>query len=135
MRADLPAELDAITEKILGAAFVVSSVLGNGFLEAVYKNALIEELQSVNCRIAAEKPFQILYRGKLVGTYLADLVVEDLVIVELKAVETLARAHLSQLLNYLKASNLPVGLLLNFGQPSLQMKRIINPSAKSVLIR
>ena len=116
MRANLPGELDAITEKILGAAFAVSSALGHGFLESVYKNALVEELSITNCRIAAEKPFFVHYRGKLVGTYLADLVIDEKVIVELKAIEALTRAHSAQLLNYLKASNLPIGLLLNFGK-------------------
>ena len=135
MRADLPAELDALTEKILGAAFTVANTLGNGFLEVIYKNALAEELISLNCRVAAEKPFSVFYRDKLMGTYLTDLVVENQVIVELKAIETLSRAHQAQLLNYLKASKLPVGLLLNFGTPSLQMKRILNPSVKSVKIR
>lgn len=131
MRANLPAELDALTEKILGAAFTVANTLGHGFLEAVYKNAFAEELISLNCRVAAEKPFPVFYRGKLMGTYFADLVVDDRIIVELKAIDTLTRAHHSQLLNYLKASKLPVGLLLNFGTPSLQMKRILGPSVKS----
>ena len=135
MRANLPEELDALTEKILASAFAVSSTLGNGFLETVYKNALVEELQSSNCRVAAEKLFRVHYRGKVVGNYVADLVAADRVIIELKAIDTLTRAHQAQLLNYLKASDLPVGLLLNFGQPSLQVKRILNPSVKSVPIR
>ncbi len=127
MRANLPAELDALTEKILGAAFAVANTLGHGFLEAIYKKALAEELSASNCRVAAEKPFPVLYRGKVMGNYFADLIVEDRVIVEVKAIDALTRAHQAQLLNYLKASELPVGLLLNFGTPSLQMKRILNP--------
>lgn len=132
MRANLPAELDALTDQILGAAFTVANTLGHGFLETIYKKAFIEELTSMNCRVAAEKPYTVLYRGKPMGTYLADLVVEDRVIVEVKAIEALTRAHHSQLLNYLKASGLPVGLLLNFGTPSLQMKRVLGLSVKSV---
>ena len=131
MRAELPAELDALTEKILGAAFTVANALGHGFLEAIYKNAFTEELIALNCRVAAEKPFPVRYRGKLMGNYFADLVIEDRVIVEVKAIDALARVHHAQLLNYLKASGLPVGLLLNFGTPSLQMKRILGPSVKS----
>lgn len=127
MRANLPGELDALTEKILGAAFAVSTTLGHGFLEAVYKNAFVEELSLLNCRVAAERPYPIHYRGKLVGTYYADLVIEERVIVELKAIDTLTRAHSAQLLNYLKASGLPVGLLINFGRPSLEMKRVLPP--------
>lgn len=132
MRANLPPELDTLTEKILGAAFTVSSALGHGFLEAVYKNAFLEELLACNCLVAMEKSFPVYYRGKLVGRYIADLVVEDKVIVEVKAVEVLARAHHAQVLNYLKASGLPVGLLLNFSKPSLEMKRVLGPSVKSV---
>jgi len=132
MRASLPPELDALTERILGAAFAVSSILGHGFLEAVYKNAFLEELRFNNLRVAMEKPFAVHYRGKPVGKYIADLVVEDLIIVEVKTVEALARAHHAQVLNYLKASGLPIGLLLNFSKPSLEMRRILGPSVKSV---
>jgi GxxExxY protein len=125
MRADLDPALDALTERIIGAAFTVSNSLGHGFLEAVYRNALCEELVSKNIGTEKERQFTIRYNGRPVGVYVADIVVEAKVVVELKAVENLARAHAAQVLNYLKASRLPVGLLFNFGTPRLQMKRII----------
>ena len=125
MRADLDPQLDVLTERIIGAAFTVSNALGHGFLELVYKNALAEELTVSGLAVAKEKTFPVLYRGKQMGLYTADLVIEDAVIIELKAVEILVQAHRAQLLNYLKASGLPVGLLMNFGQPKLEIKRVI----------
>jgi GxxExxY protein len=125
MRANLHPRLDELTEIIIGAAFAVSNELGHGFLEAVYKNALAEELTAQGLSLTKEKSYPVSYRGKEVGSYIADMVVENTVIVELKAVDSLAPSHRAQLLNYLKASTLPVGLLLNFGTPKLQMKRVI----------
>jgi GxxExxY protein len=115
---------DDLTERIIGAAFVVANSLGHGFLEAVYRNAMAEELRAQGLSVAKEKPFPVAYRGRRVGLYLADLVIEDRVIAELKAVEALTRSHSAQLLNYLKASNLQVGLLLNFGRPKIELRRI-----------
>lgn len=125
MRAELPQRLDQLTEAIIGAAFAVSNALGHGFLESVYKNALVEELTSQGFMVVKEKAYSVLYRDKIVGNYVADIVVEDTVIVELKAIDQLTPTHRAQLLNYLKASSLPVGLLLNFGAAKLQMKRVI----------
>jgi GxxExxY protein len=125
MRAELDPAIDALTERIIAAAFAVSNELGHGFLESVYKNAFVEELIANNLHGVIEKPYPIHYRGKLVGRYVTDLVVEDTVIVELKAIDTPTKTHQSQVLNYLKASRLPVGLLFNFGQPRIQMKRIL----------
>ena len=118
-------KLEALTEKVLGAAFAVSNTLGHGFLEAVYQNALCEELAEQGVLVQKERTFPVHYKGKNVGVYIADIVVEDRIIVELKAVETLAPAHAAQVLNYLKASGLPVGLLLNFGKPRIQVKRLL----------
>ncbi len=125
MRASLDPELDALTERIIGAGFAVSNGLGHGFLEAVYRNALVEELRLSGLAVQAEKPFSVHYRGKRVGAYVADIVVGDRVIVELKAVAALVEAHTAQLLNYLRASELSVGLLMNFGTPRLQWRRVI----------
>ena len=111
MRADLDPQLDALTERIIGAAFTVSNALGYGFLELVYKNALAEELTVSGLSVAKEKSFPVLYRGKQMGLYTADLVIEDAVIIELKAVEVLVQAHRAQ--------------LLNFGQPKLEIRRVI----------
>lgn len=125
MKANIDPALEALTEKIIGAAFTVSNALGHGFLEVVYKNALVEELSSKGIRVVKERPFVIHYNGKQVGLYVADVVVDECVIVELKAVETLTRSHAAQVLNYLKASRLPIGLLLNFGTPRMELKRIL----------
>lgn len=125
MRVLLDPGLEALTEKIIGAAFAVSTALGHGFLETVYKNAFVEELTVRGLHAITEKAYPIYYREKLVGKYVSDLVVEDSVIVELKAVEGLSRAHRAQVLNYLKASRRPVGLLFNFGRSSPEMKRIL----------
>ena len=128
MRAKkLPGELEALIERILGASMTVSTTLGHGFLEGVYRNALAEELSHLKCYAQMERPFSILYRSKLMGTYYADLVVEDQIIVELRTADALTRADSAQLTNYLKVSGLPVGLLLNFGTANLEMKRVIKP--------
>jgi GxxExxY protein len=103
----------------------VSNSLGHGFLEAVYKNALIIELEARDLSVRKEQSFPVRYRDKQVGFYLADLVVENRVIIELKAVDGLSQNHTAQVLNYLKASGLPIGILLNFGKPRLEMKRIL----------
>ena len=136
MRAALDPRLDALTERIIGAAFAVSNELGHGFLESVYKKAMVEELRHADLSVVVELHFPIRYRNANIGHYIADLVVEELVIVELKAIEGLTKAHYSQVLNYLKASGLPVGLLFNFGVPRIEMRRVLlglpwNPS-KSV---
>jgi len=125
MGTDKTFPLDTLTETVIAAAFAVSNTLGHGFLENIYKNALTEELEVLGLRVAKEKPYPVLYRGKKMGLYVADMVVEDRVIVELKAVDDLTQAHRAQLLNYLKASNIPIGLLFNFGRPKIQIKRVI----------
>ena len=125
MRADLDPSLDALTNKIIGCAFTVGHTLGHGFLELVYKNALCLELESEGLSTSKEKSFYIFYREQRVGTYVADIVVNDRIIVELKVAEALSSAHSAQLLNYLKASRLPVGLLFNFGKPRIDVKRVI----------
>jgi GxxExxY protein len=125
MRVSIDPALEAITEKIIGCAFAVSRNLGHGFLEAVYKNALDLELTACGLSVAKERPFSVRYRGQPVGTYVADLVVDDAVIVELKAVSAISPAHGAQVLNYLKASGLPVGLLLNFGAPRVEVRRVL----------
>ena len=114
-----------LTEKILGAAFKVQNTLGCGFLEKVYENALVVELSRQEVGLQQQKPLQIKYEGAIVGEYLADLVVEDRVIVECKAVGQLDPVHEAQLMNYLKATSIHVGLLLNFGRPKLQYRRFV----------
>jgi GxxExxY protein len=125
LRASIDPGLDGLTEKVIGGAFAVSNSLGHGFLEAVYKNALMVELEARDPSVRKEQSFSVRYRDKQVGFYLADLVVENQVIIELKAVDSLSQNHTAQVLNYLKASQLPIGILLNFGRPRLEMKRIL----------
>jgi GxxExxY protein len=125
MRARPPNHLEALTERIIGAAFQVSNTLGHGFLESVYRKALVCELKAEGLDAKQEVPFQLSYRGEQIGAYVADLVVENSVIVELKAAEALSAAHRSQVINYLKASGLPLGLLFDFGVPRLEIRRVL----------
>ncbi|MDD5224526.1 MAG: GxxExxY protein [bacterium] len=113
-----------ITNKIIGAAYTVHKHLGYGFLEKVYENALRYELVSQNLEVVNQKPLQVWYKNNIVGEYLADTIVENLVIVEIKAIRELAPIHETQLVNYLKATNIEVGLLINFG-PKIEIKRKI----------
>ncbi len=111
-----------LTEKIIKAAYKVHNALGFGFLEKVYQNALVIELKKMCLRVSSEVPIKVYYDHEVVGEYVADLVVEDKVILELKAVKELAEIHEVQLVNYLKATGIEVGLLINFGH-SVQVKR------------
>lgn len=112
-----------ITEKIIGAFFKVYNTLGYGFLEKVYENAMMEELTKNGIKVVAQHPIKVYYEGKEVGCYFADLLVDDKVMIELKAVESIADQHEAQLLNYLKATNIEVGLLLNFGREAKFKKK------------
>ncbi|PYK33746.1 MAG: GxxExxY protein [Verrucomicrobia bacterium] len=109
--------------QVIGAAMKVHSTLGPGFLESVYQNALIWELRKAGLRSEAEKPIRVHYDGQLVGAFTADVLVDDAVIVELKAIQTLAKAHEVQLVNYLVATVIDEGLLVNFGAERLEYKR------------
>lgn len=119
------AALDALIQQVLGASYEVANHLGHGFLENVYRRALLEELEMRGIAAREEVSFKVRYKGREVGTYVADLVVGGVLIVELKAVEDLAPAHQGQVLNYLRASGLRAGLLLNFGKPRVQAKRLV----------
>ena len=111
-----------ITKKIIEAFYKVYNTLGYGFLEKVYENALFIELTAMGLIVAKQKQIQVYYEAKEVGEYFADLTVENCVIVELKAAESLCEEHEFQLINYLKATEIEVGLLLNFGKKP-QFKR------------
>ncbi len=111
-----------LTEKIIKAAYTVHNVLGFGFLEKVYQNALIIELRKTGLNVLSEEPITVYYENEIVGQYVADIIVEKKVILELKAVKDLAIIHEVQLVNYLKATSIEVGLLINFGH-SVQIKR------------
>ena len=117
-----------LTERIIGAAMQVHNALGIGFLEKVYENALILELGSDGLTVEQQKPIAVRYRDTIVGDYIADLVVAGKMLVELKTVAALASAHIAVCMNYLRATNLPVCLLINFGKPRLEWKRLVGDS-------
>jgi len=118
------AELNKLTEKVIGCAFSVSNSLGAGFLEKVYENALAYELRKASLRVEQQKPINVYYEDIIVGEYTADLLIENYLLLELKTVEKFNEVHLAQSLNYLKATNLPLCLLLNFGKPKVEIKRV-----------
>ena len=103
-----------ITYQIRGAIFEVNRILGSGFLEKVYENALLIELKGRGLSAVAQHPIKVEYKGEIVGEYFADIVVENQVILELKAIESLQKIHEAQILNYLKATGYKIGLLVNF---------------------
>ena len=111
-----------LSKKIIAAAYKVHKELGQGFLEKVYKNALALELEENSIECSIETPLQVEYRGKVVGEFYADIIVENKIILEIKAVSDLAKAHETQLVNYLKATGIKLGLLINFGK-SVEVKR------------
>ena len=115
-----------ITRAVIGCSYTVANALGPGFLEKVYENALAHELRSAGWAVEQQKALKVYYRDIVVGEYTADLLVEELVVVELKAVRAFDDVHLAQCLNYLKATGLKVGLLINFGTPRVQIKRVVN---------
>jgi GxxExxY protein len=103
----------------------VSNTLGTGFLEKVYENALVIELRRQGLEVEQQKLLAVYYDGQTVGEYCADVVVKDCVLLELKATKAIDSSHQAQLLNYLKATGLKVGLIINFGTPRLQIKRMV----------
>lgn len=113
-----------ITDDILKVYFDIYNHLGYGFLEKVYQNAMYFELQKKGYKVEAQKSIKVYLKGQLIGEYYADLLIEDRIIIELKACELLMSVHVAQLMNYLKATKVEVGLLLNFGE-ELEFKRII----------
>ena len=119
-------ELNLITEKIIGCSYKVSNTLGSGFLESVYENALMIEIGKTDLKSEQQKPIKVLYENKTVGDFFADLLIENKVLVELKTVRNLDDVHIAQCLNYLRATNLKICLLINFGKPKVEIKRIIN---------
>ena len=119
-----------ITELIIKVFFKVNNMLGYGFLEKVYENAMKLELLNLNCKVEQQKQIKVFYNGVEIGDYYADLVVNDLVIVELKAAESLCKEHEAQLLNYLKATKMEVGLLLNFGLKAEFRRKIFTNDRK-----
>jgi len=118
-------DINNITYAINGAAFEVDRVLGSGFLEKVYENALLIELKERGLNAESRIPVKVFYKKKVTGEYIIDMLVERKVIVELKTVEKFDNVHEAQLLNYLKASGIQVGLLINFKHPKVEIKRMV----------
>ncbi|MDD2890670.1 MAG: GxxExxY protein [bacterium] len=118
--------LNEISEKIIGGAFNVHNTLGCGFLEKVYENALALELKKAGFKIAQQSPIKVYYEKEIVGDYIADILVEDEIIIEIKAVKFIDEIHEAQIINYLKATKLKLGLILNFCRPKLEIKRLVN---------
>ena len=116
---------DELSQQVIGCAYEVSNTLGVGFFEKVYEKALCVEFEKNGLRFQYQKPVYVKYKGCLVGEYIADVIVEEKLLLELKAVAKLCPEHEAQLLNYLKATGLSIGLLLNFGKPRLGIKRMI----------
>jgi GxxExxY protein len=119
-------KLSGISQKVIGCAFEVANKLGCGFLEKVYENALAHELRKCGVSVQQQFPVAVRYDGELVGEYIADLLVEGCVLVELKAVKEMDSVHAAQCMNYLKATSLKVCLLINFGKPRIEIKRYVN---------
>ncbi|HEX8287424.1 MAG TPA: GxxExxY protein [Pyrinomonadaceae bacterium] len=118
-------KINQITEKIIGSAYKVSNSLGCGFLERVYENALAHEIKKFGLKVEHQRKIKVFYENVEVGVYEPDLLVEDLVIVELKTVRTIEDVHKAQCLNYLKATGMKICLLINFGNPRIEVKRIV----------
>ncbi len=116
-------QYEEITQKVIGCAYRVYNKMGFGFLESVYETCLIIELEKAGLSAQSQKPITVHYDGEVVGEFFADLLVEDVVMVELKSVRRLAEKHEVQLVNYLVATGIDVGLLLNFGEEKVEVKR------------
>jgi len=118
-------KLNELSEKIIGSAFEVSNILGVGFLEKVYENALNVELELKGLQAQQQAPLKVYYKDELVGDYFADILVENEIIIELKTVKEFDDIHIAQCLNYLKITGLKLCLLINFSKPRVEIKRIV----------
>jgi GxxExxY protein len=119
------AELNQTTEKVIGCVHRVSNTLGSGFLEKVYENALVIELRNAGLLVEQQHSIKVLYNGSTVGDFAADILINNCLLVELKAVRALDDVHSAQCLNYLKATGLKLCLLVNFGKPRAEIRRVI----------
>lgn len=118
-------ETNVVCERIIGCAYLVSNTLGTGFLEKVYENALCLELSQAGLQIEQQKLIQVKYKNVIVGDFIADILVNSAVIIELKAQKNLEESYQAQCINYLKATQLNICLLINFGKPRVEIKRIV----------
>ena len=118
-------ETNKITEAVIGAAYKIGNTLGSGVLEKVYENALAIEIRKCGLGVVQQHPINVKYEGAIVGEFVADLLVQEEILIELKAVKSLDEIHLAQCLNYLKATGFHVCLLINFGNPKVEIKRVM----------
>ncbi len=125
------AQLNSLSERIIGCAFTVSNTLGAGFLEKVYENALAQELRLCGIQVESQLPMRVEYKGVVVGDYFADLLVAGEVIVEIKATKNNHDVVTAQCLNYLRISGKPLCLLINFGQSRIEVRRYRADSLRS----
>ena len=116
-----------LSRDVLGCCFAVAKELGCGFLESVYKNALFIAMKQKGLTVSTEQIYEVTFRNHKIGKYIADIVVENLIVVELKCCQTLLAEHQAQLINYLKASKIPIGLLVNFAHPRIEYRRLQHP--------
>lgn len=125
---------EELTGQIIKAFYKVYNTLGHGFLESVYKNSMLLEITEQGLEVEAEKAIAVYYKGRIVGTFFADLVVNSKVIVELKAMEAIVPAHEAQLINYLRATEIEVGLLFNFGKMPEFKRKLFSNERKQLII-
>ena len=118
-------ELNALAQQIVGAVYEVGNVLGAGFLEKVYERALVQELRIRGLNAEPQFPIHVRYKGEMVGEFYADILVEGKLIIELKCVDHLSNEHLAQCLNYLRATDWPLALLVNFQSARVEWKRVV----------
>jgi GxxExxY protein len=123
---------EELTKQIIGAFYKVYNTLGYGFLEKVYERALCIELKKSGFEVISQNPIKVYYEGENVGDYFADITVNNSIIIELKAAEALAKEHENQLINYLKATNMEIGLLLNFGKKAELKRKIFTNDKKKM---
>jgi len=122
---------DSLTSKIISICYEVHNELGHGYSEKIYENSLAIALAETGLEVQQQHPINVFFRGYTVGEYFADILIESRVILELKALKTLLPEHHAQIINYLKATNLERGLLVNFGSPKLEIKRAQHPKLKT----
>ena len=112
-----------LTEKIIACAYKIYNKMGYGYLESVYEKCMLIELEGIGLNVETQKPLKVFYEGQIVGDFVADIIVNDMVIVELKSVSKIVKAHEIQLVNYLVTTNKSVGLILNFAKDKVEVKR------------
>ncbi|NQV18483.1 MAG: GxxExxY protein [Armatimonadetes bacterium] len=119
-----------LTQQIIGCAYRVYNIMGFGYLESVYEKCLIIELRKIGLKVESQKPVIVHYLNQIVGNYIADIVVENKIIIELKSVKNIVKAHEVQLVNYLTATGLEVGLVINFAESEVEIKRKVRELKK-----